>query len=189
MSNAEDRLKIAHSILNFEARRDAQGRLAVYPLPVDDGGGTYEVAGINDRYHPLEARALADLIEAGRHEEAERRAVGFMATFTDVADGWTTNTAVESYLRDSAFNRGPGGAARILQRALGVDDDGDVGPITRDAVLAAEADPGALLTKLRAARERYEREVVGRDETSRFWKGLVNRWNNALAFARTFLPG
>jgi lysozyme family protein len=189
MSNTQDRLRIARSILDFEARRDAQGRLAIYQLPADDGGGSYEVAGINERHHPREAKALADLIRAGRHAEAETQAISFIATFTDVADGWTARTAIESYLRDSAFNRGPKGAARILQRAVGVDDDGVVGTITRTAIGAAEADPAALLAHLRKAREAYEREVVGRDETSRFWQGLVNRWNKALAFARTFLPG
>ena len=29
--------------------------------------------------------------------------------------------------------------------------------------------------------------MAHRDELSKFWKGLVNRWNKALAFARTFL--
>jgi lysozyme family protein len=188
MSTGEERLRIAKSILDFEARRDAAGRLAVYQLHPDDGGGTYEVAGINDRYHPAEARALADLIAAGRHAEAETRAIEFMARFTDVVRPWSGVTAIESYLRDSAFNRGPKGAARILQRALGTDDDGRIGPITLRALAAAESDPVALLDGLRAARERYEREVVGRDETSRFWRGLVNRWNKARDFARTFLP-
>ena len=34
---------------------------------------------------------------------------------------------------------------------------------------------GDLLGKLRAARERYERR--SRDESSKFWAGLVNRWD------------
>ena len=79
----------------------------------------------------------------------------------------------------------PGGAASIYQMALGVRVDGDVGPITLGAGEQARA--AALLPQMRAARERYEREVVGRDERSRFWRGLVNRWNNALVFAEEFL--
>jgi hypothetical protein len=35
---------------------------------------------------------------------------------------------------------------------------------------------------LRAAREQYELRVAGRRE--KFWKGLVNRWDNSLDFAR-----
>jgi lysozyme family protein len=41
---------------------------------------------------------------------------------------------IEAYLRDSAFNRGPGGAAKILQMALGVTVDGGVGPETLGAL-------------------------------------------------------
>jgi peptidoglycan hydrolase-like protein with peptidoglycan-binding domain len=44
------------------------------------------------------------------------------------------------------------------------------------------------LKSLRHAREMYEREVVHRSEGSKFWKGLVNRWNKALDFARSFFP-
>src|SRR5262245_5634250 len=111
MSTPEERLKIAGSILDFEARRDRQGRLQIYKLPAGDGGGTYEVAGINERYHPEEARHLAQLIEAGHYEEAEEQALEIIATFTDVVTTWSTSTALESYLRDCAFNRGPRGAA------------------------------------------------------------------------------
>ena len=42
----------ARRIVDYEARRDAEGHLKVYHLPSGDGGGEREVAGINDRYHP-----------------------------------------------------------------------------------------------------------------------------------------
>ncbi len=38
-AHAELRAKIAKSIVDFEARRDAQGHLTVYNLPAGDGGG------------------------------------------------------------------------------------------------------------------------------------------------------
>jgi hypothetical protein len=78
-------------------------------------------------YHPQEALHLAELINAGLYDQAEAQAREFIATYTDFAQRWTSNTAVESYLRDCGFNRGPRGAARILQRALHVRDDGVVG--------------------------------------------------------------
>lgn len=187
MLTEQQRRLVAVSILNFEARRDRQGRLAVYKLPAGDGGGTFEVAGINDRYHPVEATMLADLIKARRFEDAEERAIEIIATLSDGVSTWSRTAAVESYLRDTAFNRGPTGGARILQRAVAVPDDGVVGPVTRAAVERAERDAPALLRALRAARESYEREVVGRDESSKFWKGLVNRWDNALSFASSLL--
>ncbi len=175
------RKKMAHAIVQFEGRRDAQGRLKVYILPAGDGGGRYEIAGINDRYHPREAARLRQLIEAGRHQEAEDHATEVIAAYTDVVAKWTTVPAIESYLRDSAFNRGPGGAAKILQIALGVKVDGGVGPETLKAMREAEKDPVKLLAALRVAREKYELRVAGRRE--KFWKGLVNRWDGSLDFA------
>lgn len=187
MVTPEQRKKIAASILDFEARRE-QGHLQVYMLPGGDGGGTFEVAGINERYHPEEARHLAELIGEGRFSEAEDAALEFIATFTDTVSSWSGSAAVESYLRDCAFNRGPRGAGRIMQRALGVKDDGVVGPITRAALAEKEKSPLELLKALRASREQYERDVARRDESNAFWRGLVNRWNNALKAAMGFLP-
>ena len=181
--HAELRKKMAESIVNFEARRDSQGHLRVYALPAGDGGGRYEVAGINERYDPAEAAKLRNMINAGQYDEAEREAVEYIAQYTDVVAKWTTVPAIEAYLRDCTFNRGPGGAAKILQMALGVTVDGGVGPETLGALRKAEKDPAKLLAKLRVAREQYELRVAGRRE--KFWKGLVNRWDNSLTFARS----
>jgi len=181
-AHAALRKKMAESIVNFEARRDAHGHLRVYILPAGDGGGRYEVAGINDRYHPREAARLRQLIETARFDEAEDYAAEVIAEYTDVVSKWTTVPEIEAYLRDSAFNRGPGGAAKILQMALGVTVDGGVGPETLGALRQAEKDPAKLLAALRVAREKYEMRVAGRRE--KFWKGLVNRWDNSLAFAQ-----
>jgi hypothetical protein len=180
--HAELRRKMAGSIVKFEGRRDPQGHLRVYVLPAGDGGGRYEVAGINDRYHPQEAAKLRELIDAGRFDEAEDYAAEVIAAYTDVVAKWTTVPPIESYLRDCAFNRGPGGAAKILQIALGVKVDGGVGSETLGALRQAEKDPAKLLSALRVAREQYELRVAGRRE--KFWKGLVNRWDNSLDFAR-----
>jgi hypothetical protein len=163
---------MAAAIVDFEARRDRRGHLEVYLLREDDGGGQYEVAGINNGYHKGEADKLVELIRAGRFDEAEQEARDFIATYTDVVANWSKVPAVESYLRDSAFNRGPRGAARILQRALGVHDDGKVGDITLSALRPAESEPRVLLSRLRAAREQYERDVVRRDESSDYWRGF-----------------
>ena len=179
--SADMRRRMAKAIVDFEARR-VNGKLAIYHLPANDGGGAYEVAGINVRYHPVEAARLKALIEAGRYDQAEAAVVDYLLNYTKPAAGWTTDAGVEFYLRDCVFNRGPKGAARILQRALAVDDDGEVGPTTRNALSRVGADQ--LLTRLRAAREDYEREVVG--FRANFWRGLVNRWDKALVAARAF---
>lgn len=176
------RTRMGRVILGYEARRDKQGHLAVYKLPSNDGGGTYEVGGINDRYHPVQAKHLRDLIDAGNFDEAEASAVEYMVKYTDVASGWSTNAGVEFYLRDCVFNRGPTGAAKILQKALAVREDGNVGTVTREALTRIE--PGPLLDKLRAAREAYEDEVAGPRPNLR--AGLVNRWNKAIVDAKKF---
>lgn len=185
------RVRMGKAIINFEARRDAQGRLAVFMLHPEDGGGTYEVAGINDRYHPVEAAKLKAMIEAGRQAEAEQFVGAFVASYTDVSDVWTNSWGIEFALRDQVFNRGPTGSARIMQRALisvgeTLDEDGEVGPLTQAAMRRQESNIPRIMAALRASRESYERNPVGRDESSRFWKGLTNRWNNVTTIAQRF---
>ena len=184
MSSPAQRKRMAEAILGFEARRDVNGHLAVYNLPAGDGGGKYEVAGINDRYHKAEADKLVALIRAAKYQEAEDYAVEVIADYTDLVAEWSNDAGIEFYLRDCVFNRGATGATRILQRALAIADDGEVGPQTRSAVASINAEQ--LLQRLRSAREQYERAVVRRNESSKFWRGLVNRWDNALATARKF---
>src|SRR5215475_9473650 len=133
MATPEQRRRMAGIIINFEARRDNHGHLKVYKLPPGDGGGRYEVAGINERYNKDIADALVSLIEQKRFDEAEALAIDFIAEDTDRAVSWTAIPALEFYLRDCIFNRGAGGAARILQAALGVAQDGAIGQETREA--------------------------------------------------------
>ncbi len=179
------RLKMGLAIVSFEARRDSKGRIAVYKIPSGDGGGSYEIAGINDRYHPKKAAELRALIEAGKHRQAEEAAAEYIAGYTDRVDPWAGDPGVEFYLRDCAFNRGAGGAAKILQLALGVKPDGAVGKITMEAAAEAEKNPVQYLLSLRTAREQYEIRFIGK--RLKFWKGLTNRWNNALKAAQTIV--
>jgi lysozyme family protein len=175
------RTRMAKKIIQFEGRF-VDGKLAVYHPPANDGGGAYEVAGINVTYHPTMAARLKNLIETGRADQAEREAADYLLDYTKAAAGWTTDAGAEFYLRDSIFNRGPKGAARILQRSVKVEDDGEVGPKTRAAM--AKYTPEDLLLKLRWGREDYEKNVVG--YRANFWKGLVSRWDKALVAAKEF---
>lgn len=179
-------------IVNAEARRDSKGRIRVYQLPAGDGGGTYEIAGINDRYDPQMAPHLRNLIQLGQQAQAELDAAEYILGNTDGVQTWSRVAAIEIYLRDCCFNRGLGGAAKILQIALGhthadVKVDGHIGPISL-GYSHQVTDAKEFLGFLRSAREIYERRIappVG--QRAKFWKGLVNRWNNSLAFAQTFL--
>ncbi len=185
MANPDERRRMASAIFEFEARRH-KGLLVVYKLPPSDGGGTYEVAGINDRYDKEVVDALVRLIDQNRQAEAETLAITYIAETTDRAASWTRIPGLEFYLRDMIFNRGANGTVRIVQDALDISVDGLMGPNTLGALAAAEATAAQFLLKLRAAREAYERIKIGRDESNELWRGLVNRWNNALATARTF---
>ena len=85
MTTPEQRRQMAAAIVDFEARRDAADHLMVYHPPAGDGGGAYEVAGINARYNRSTAKTLAGLIGRQRFEEAERLATDFIARNTDCA--------------------------------------------------------------------------------------------------------
>jgi len=192
---AKHRLEMGRAIVEFEGRYK-EGKLTVYNLPPGDGGGAFEIAGINERYHREMASQLKQLIESGQADEAERAAAAYIEKYTrPVVQFFSSPEAAEDHpdiefiLRDSAFNRGLKGAATILQIALGLDVDGVVGPATRSAFGSALADPlfAAALTK---AREIYERNTypwksAKRDEASKFWRGLANRWAKSHEVATT----
>ncbi|MFZ4764909.1 MAG: hypothetical protein ACOYMN_08125 [Roseimicrobium sp.] len=182
------RIKIAAKIYSWEARLNKQGRLTVYMLPPADGGGTFEVAGINDRYHPEKAWSLREMLARGEFDAAERAAKAYIADYTQIVAKWTRVRAIEAYLRDCAWNRGAKGALRILQLALDVADDGKFGPVTKAALDEAMEFPDRLLLRLRYFREVYERRVappVG--ARAQLWPGLVARWDAALEFAQKLL--
>jgi lysozyme family protein len=199
MNATDKRQAMGRAIVEFEGRYIA-GKLSVYKLPSGDGGGTFEVAGINDRYHPSKAAQLKKLIDDGKNAEAERQAAAYIEEYTrgvtrffpspQAADA---NPALEFVLRDTAFNRGMKGAATVLQLALGVNPvDGVVGPMTHREFARQLEHPGAavVLRALTQARERYERTSYAwktgtRDESSKFWKGLSNRWSKCHEVATT----
>jgi Predicted Peptidoglycan domain len=178
-------LEQARRIVDYEARRDAQGHLKVYHLPSGDGGGEREVAGINDRYHPDVLERIERLLAEGKYSEAEDAAAQHIMRYTDPVAMLSEVPAVQFALRDMAFNRGPTGAVKILQDALDLPADGIAGPKTKGALHEAENDPERLLADLRTSRERYERRT--RDESSPFWKGLSNRWDRQHADSRSML--
>lgn len=172
----ESQKKWATWIINKEARRDRNGNIMVYKLPSGDGGGSFEVAGINDRYHKKMANKLKSLINEGRADFAEVMAQDYIRSYTSQVASWHDDERVVYFLRDCAFNRGPTGAAKIYQIALrsagsSLKLDGKVGPSTKKAGnrLAAED----LVFRLVLARQTYERRT--RSESSKFWVGLVNR--------------
>lgn len=188
---------VAHWIVKHEARWK-DGHIAVYPLPPGDGGGTLEVAGICNKYHPQECGRLVALISAGRYDAALRGAIDYWRRYTDPVSDWTNHPAVEFFLRDSFANRGPGGAAAILQIALNflgqsIKVDASVGPVTRNslAIVLRRFPAAIVIDTLRRARETYERNRYpwkpnARDESSKFWRGLSTRWAECATEAKRY---
>lgn len=143
------------------------------------------MAGINDRYHPEALDLIEKLITERKYDEAENAAADHIRHYTDPVAMLADVPAVQFALRDAAFNRGPTGAVKILQDALGLPADGIAGPKTNEALREAEKKPGELLIKLRVAREQYERRT--RDESSKFWTGLTSRWDRQHADSLSML--
>lgn len=75
---------------------------------------------------------------------------------------------------DFGVNAGTGTSAKLLQRIVGVPDDGAIGPKTLEAV--SKHDPKDLLTKFSEAKTKYyEGIVVNHPEQVRFLQGWKNR--------------
>jgi len=166
-------------IFESEARKDRQGRLQVYNLPRADGGGAYEVAGINQRFHPRQAAALRSLIQQGRHAEAEQAAKTYIGEYTNPVTTFAANPGSEYALRDAYFNRGPGGAYWMAKFAAGLNPTRSMSAEDRQSILTAQqADPAGFLRRLHTAAEQYESRFAG--YRPQFARGLQNRWNERL---------
>ncbi len=85
---------------------------------------------------------------------------------------------LDLYVFDSAVNHEPARAVKLLQRALGVDDDGVIGPKTIEA-LHEEIQAGQLPELCRnflAIRQDFYDDIVENDPTQEvFAKGWENR--------------
>lgn len=180
------RERMGAHIVKVEGRFDRQGRLTVYQLPAGDGGGSFEVAGINEKYHRAKASELRGMIQRGQYAKAEKEAARYIMNYTDAVMDWFPENHkyphIEMLLRDIFFNRGGRGAAAVLQLALGVTVDGRIGLVSRGAFYEALADDAdALAKRITAARAQYEKKTYpwkkhSRNERSPFWRGLANRW-------------
>lgn len=182
MTNNETRRKIGQLILTAEARRDKNGRIAIYQLPPGDGGGTYEIAGINNHYHPKQASILKNLINTEQYTLAEQQARDYILQYTDTILTWLPPgqyPTTETILRDTCFNAGPGGAAKTLQNALNLTPDGIVGPLTKNATLQALSQGDRnLALRLHAARWEYMHQKAQNPGKQQFWNGWRNRITN-----------
>jgi hypothetical protein len=166
--------------VEWEGRKDKQGNLAVYKLPSGDMGGNFEVAGINDRYHPEAFKAISSLPAQERAKAAAEYIQGYTAPLVE-----RLPQSLQPFTQDLAFNRGLGGATKYIQQGLNalgqkVAVDGGLGPKTLAAINQVE--PRALM---RAASDAQLQDEYKRAELDpnrkKFIPGLEARIRNRLS--------
>jgi hypothetical protein len=175
-SNLDD-LPLPMQTVNWEARRDKQGNPIVYQLPAGDMGGKFEVAGINDRYHPEAFKAISSLPAQEREEAAAEYIRSYTAPFVSQLP-----KPMQAFAQDLAFNRGMGGAARYIQQGLkdlgqDISVDGKLGPKTLAAINKVQ--PRALMQAASQAQlnDEYRRAEID-PRRKKFIQGLENRIRN-----------
>jgi len=120
------------------------------------------------------ARLVAELRGLSRREAGEiyRAAFWLPMRCGDLPPG------VALSVFDFGVTAGPRMAVKLLQRAVGVTDDGSVGPLTLAAVRARDA--GALVSALSEARLAYYRALP---DAATFGEGWANRTRQVAALA------
>lgn len=174
-----DLIRAAKTTVNWEGRRDKKGNLSVYALPAGDMGGDYEVAGINDRYHPEAFRKIAGMSAQDREEAAAQYISQYTAPLVSQLP-----PSIQPFAQDMAFNRGMGGATKYIQQGLNtlgmsVKVDGGIGPKTLSAI--SQVNPTALMQAASQAQLADERARASADpRRKKFMAGLENRINDRL---------
>ena len=166
--------------IDFEARKDKQGNVQVYKLPAGDMGGNFEVAGINDKYHPDAFKRISSLPAQERAQAAAQYVKEYTSPFVSKLP-----QAVQPFAQDLAFNRGMGGATKYIQQGLNtlgqrVAVDGGLGPKTLQAI--NEVEPKALMRAASQAQLEDEYRMAQRNPArKKFIGGLESRIRNRLA--------
>lgn len=166
--------------IDFEARKDRQGNVQVYKLPAGDMGGNFEVAGINDKYHPDAFKRISSLPAQERAQAAAQYVKEYTSPFVSKLP-----QAVQPFAQDLAFNRGMGGATKYIQQGLNtlgqkVSVDGGLGPKTLQAI--NQVNPKALMRAASQAQLEDEYRMAQRNPArKKFIGGLESRIRNRLA--------
>ena len=181
MKQEQDPLSIAAlKTIDWEARKDKQGNVQVYKLPTGDMGGSFEVAGINDKYHPDAFKRIASLPAQERAQAAAQYVKEYTSPFVNKLP-----EPIRPFAQDLAFNRGMGGATKYIQQGLNalgqkVVVDGGLGPKTLAAI--NQVDPRALMRAASQAQLNDEYKMAQANPArKKFIGGLESRIRNRLA--------
>ena len=137
--------------------------------PRDPGGptrfGVTQATLARARGRPVSAEEVKAL---GRDEAADI----YRHLYWDAVRGDELPAGVDLAVFDGAVNAGPRRAVLLLQKALGVQQDGVIGPLTLEAALGA--DPSTLISRYSAARLAWLRSLPG-------WKTFGRGWSRRVA--------
>lgn len=136
----------------------------------------HEGGEVNDPHDPgghtkygISKRAYPDL-NIGEITEYDARRI-YKTDYWDRIRGDELPEPVAIGVFDMAVNAGNRTAVRLLQRVLGVKDDGIIGPVTIDA--ASRSDPHWLAVRYAAERISYYAALKGWDRYGRGWSARV----------------
>lgn len=154
--------------------------------PHDPGGPTNRGITLsvlaNWKRESLDASSRERLIEDLRRISDETVAAIYFQKYWQPAECPSMPDAVALMHFDASVNHGVGGAARLLQSALGVDPDGEIGPLTKAALSARP---------IRETLKRYADLRRARYRTLphfwRFGRGWLRRVDATQALALTWL--
>jgi hypothetical protein len=179
---------VSGNTINWEARRDRQGNIAVYNIPAGDYGGTREVAGITDKYHPEAFKRISALPPERREAAAAEYVLNYTSPVASLVPEPLKAQAV-----DLAFNRGPTGYTRLVQEGLNrigipVKVDGAFGQKTLDAI--RQVDPMRLIDATEDAYMARERTMAEADPArASLFRGITNRSNNRRSASKSYAMG
>lgn len=142
--------------------------------PRDPGGatnrgvtiGTLKRLGID-----VDGDGDSDLADLRNLRESDAVRV-FKLFYADKVNADHLPPGLDYAMTDFAVNSGPSRAVKHLQRIVGVDQDGDMGPKTMAKVLAAS--PTALIVSLSESRIRFLRSLETWDDFGRGWTSRVD---------------
>lgn len=176
---------VASNTINWEARRDKQGNVSVYNIPSGDYGGTKEVAGITNKYHPEAFKRISALPP----QEREMASANYVMDYASPVTGLVPEP-LRAHAADLYFNRGPGGYATLIQQGLNslgipVKVDGQFGQKTLEAM--RQADPVQLIDATEDAYMARELKMAQADPNRmKLFRGIQNRSNNRRNSAKAF---
>lgn len=153
---------------------EREGGSAYTDAPADKGGPTrwgVTQGSLEDwRGHPVTAKDVEALTEDEARRIYRKKYVerpGFALV---------TNLLLREILVDMEVNHRPGVAVKLLQRALGIKEDGILGPVTAAAV--NRSDQNAVFRDVAAFRVEHYMKILHDDPTQAKW---ANGWGSRAA--------